>query len=595
MSYTSLAKTLWTSGAPKIYFTPSYEYSRSGADMKYRIRIVIASVSGNSYFGYPIYLDLSLDGSRKVSGKALKSSSPRQWTSAITWTSDEFTVSNKTSGKTSLTVRLYSGNGSTRDESYSFSLDISPAASTLANIAAFELGDVIDVGITKYAAYYDTLTVRYGSTTLFTQDLSGAAGSHTISVDTGADAFYTAMAAAASGSFSFILTTKTSATGNSLGSSTKTAIGTVPADIVPSASLSVSPTGGNEWVAAKGVYIQGKSKVYARLTGAAGHGSAVASYAITHADQVTTGQEYTSAFLQTAGAVILTGTVTDKRGRAFSSLKEINVLAYQAPYISEMSCARGVYNAQQGTWTADESGSDIRLLLKPTFSLADIGNQCKADVYIDGVKAVSAAVSSGESNSIFVTGVDGETEHELTVVLSDLVGGSNEKGTALMSLTVNGWDVYDDGKGVTFGAVATQEGFDCHWDAEFRKKLKLPGGTVTDYVTETGASDFWEYRIWASGKCECWGVKDYGTVDITTANGNIFHGNTLESVSFPIALSALHCVQMAPVSTGFWLCGPTEEITKDDIPPLTLMRPAGQSKAVKISFYIVGEILQQGE
>ena len=125
----SLDSVTWGSG-PQIPMAFAYEKRRSGADMRYRVQVTISPITGTKYFGYPIYLALTLDG-KSVVDATMKSASPSRWSSAITYTSDWFTVSNKTSGTTTVAFKVYSGLGSTRNYTYTYSLVVDPAASTV--------------------------------------------------------------------------------------------------------------------------------------------------------------------------------------------------------------------------------------------------------------------------------------------------------------------------------------------------------------------------------------------------------------------------------------------------------------------------------
>ncbi len=126
----SIATNVQWGSSPKIYFDFSYEKKRDGSTQYYQIKVSCRSVSGTSYFGYPIYVAISLDGTSKTS-YTLKNASPSQWGSALTNTTGWLAVSNKTSGTTALSIRIYSGSGSTRNTTYSYNLAIDPAASTI--------------------------------------------------------------------------------------------------------------------------------------------------------------------------------------------------------------------------------------------------------------------------------------------------------------------------------------------------------------------------------------------------------------------------------------------------------------------------------
>lgn len=107
----------------------SYDSRRSGQDMLYRIYASLSPVTGGSYFGYPVYISLYLDGACEVSGDTVKAASPERWSSSIDYDSGWITVSGKSGGTTALTVRLYSGSGSSRDQRYNYSLEVEPGSS----------------------------------------------------------------------------------------------------------------------------------------------------------------------------------------------------------------------------------------------------------------------------------------------------------------------------------------------------------------------------------------------------------------------------------------------------------------------------------
>lgn len=126
---TIATNVFWATG-PDTYFDFSYEKKREGSTQYYKITVSCRPVKGTSYFGYPIYVSISLDGSSKTS-YTLKNASPSQWSTAITNTTGWLAVNNKTSGTTALAIRIYSGSGSSRDKTFNYTLAIDPAASTI--------------------------------------------------------------------------------------------------------------------------------------------------------------------------------------------------------------------------------------------------------------------------------------------------------------------------------------------------------------------------------------------------------------------------------------------------------------------------------
>ena len=145
-------------GSPTNYFNFSYTKQRSGTTQQYKITVECEPCYGESYFGYPIYLEISVNGSVAAT-KTLKQSSPSRWTSALTYTTDWISVANKTTGTTPLKIRVYSGSGSSRNTSYDYNLAIDPAGSLVAAADA-NIESTSSVIFTRYNSNF-THTLAY--------------------------------------------------------------------------------------------------------------------------------------------------------------------------------------------------------------------------------------------------------------------------------------------------------------------------------------------------------------------------------------------------------------------------------------------------
>ena len=259
MAFVNLTKKSWGS-SPDIDIQPAYEMKRSGADMQYRIRVTVGTITGESKFGYPIYMKTYLQNSLKDT-HTLKSASPNQWSSSIVYTTEWFTISKKTSGTTSLSLNIYSGSGSSRNSTYAYSLPIEPAASVLGSISSFTFGNAINIPITKYnSGFYDVLTISVGGTTIKT--VNGITNGDDITfTSTELTNIYKKLPSATKGTVTFKLTTKTSSSGSTVGTSTKTATGTIPSSVKPTIS-GITLAEATSGLASKfGAFIQNKSKI----------------------------------------------------------------------------------------------------------------------------------------------------------------------------------------------------------------------------------------------------------------------------------------------------------------------------------------------
>ena len=158
----SIASNVQWGTGPNTYFDFSYEKKRDGSTQYYQITVSCDPITGSSYFGYPIYVQIFLDGVAKTS-YTLKNASPSQWSSAISNTTGWLSVSNKTSGTTALKIRIYSGSGSSRDTTYNYNLDIDPAASTISCTTA-DIGSNPTITINRASSNFrHTLTYRFGN------------------------------------------------------------------------------------------------------------------------------------------------------------------------------------------------------------------------------------------------------------------------------------------------------------------------------------------------------------------------------------------------------------------------------------------------
>lgn len=361
MAFVNLSAKSWGS-SPDITITPAYEMQRSGANMQYRIRVTVGTVTGQSYFGFPIYLKVYLQNSLKDT-HTLKSASPSQWSSNIVYTTDWFTISNKTSGTTALSLNLYSGSGSSRNSTYAYSLPIEPAGSVLGSISSFTFGNAINIPITKYnSGFYDVLTISVGGTTIKT--VNGIINGDDITfTSTELNNIYAKLPSATKGTVTFKLTTKTSSSGSTVGTSTKTATGTIPSSVKPTIS-GITLAEATSGLASKfGAYIQNKSKITGTVNASAGSGSSISAYKTTINGSSYTAKTFTTGVLKTSGTNTVTTTVTDKRGRSTSYSTTFSVLAYSNPSISTFKVER--CNADG---TLNDEGINFKVTVKSSIT-----------------------------------------------------------------------------------------------------------------------------------------------------------------------------------------------------------------------------------
>ncbi len=210
----AIATEQWGSG-PNIYLTFSYEYQRSGSAMQYRFTVTSNMPSG--WFEYPMYLTINLNGTNVLNGYEYKGASGSP--SDYSYTSGWYTV-NKTSGSTPVTFTMYSGLGSSRSQSYSYNLTVTPAQSLLNAVSNFEVDGNLSLNTTKYdASLTDKVNLTVNGKSIFTGVSVPGSGNATISLAGYRSALYSAMANTNSASGTVTMTTYNGST--PLGSSTK--------------------------------------------------------------------------------------------------------------------------------------------------------------------------------------------------------------------------------------------------------------------------------------------------------------------------------------------------------------------------------------
>lgn len=456
MAFVNLTSKSWGS-SPDIPITPSYEMRRNGADMQYRIRVTAGTVTGQSYFGYPIYLKVYLQNSLKDT-HTLKSASPSQWSSNIVYTSDWFTISNKTSGTTSLSLNVYSGSGSSRNSTYSYSLPIEPAASVLGSISSFTFGNAINIPITKYnSGFYDVLTISVGGTTIKTINgiTNGADVSFTSAELT---TIYSKLPSATKGTVTFKLTTKTSSSGSTVGTSTKTATGTIPSNVKPTIS-GITLAEATSGLATKfGAFIQNKSKITGTVNASAGSGSSISAYKTTINGSSYTSKTFTTGVLKTSGTNTVSVTVTDKRGRTATYSKTFSVLAYSKPVINTFKVER--CNADG---SLNDEGINFKVSIKSSITALNNKNdskyvlQYKLSSVNDWITITNSLSGYAPNTSWVVTNIalNIDNVYDFRLTISDYFEKDVPKTYVVPeSFTLMNWGA--DGHSMAIGGVASE-------------------------------------------------------------------------------------------------------------------------------------------
>ena len=470
----TLASFNWGSG-PKIPVTLAYEHQRSGADMQYRVQVIVGELTtSSSYFGYPIYLKLTMDGTLRET-TTLKATSPSQWSSAITYTSPWYTVSNKTSGTTVVSFNLYSGSGSTRNDTYSYSMAVDPAASKLAAPGG-TLGTSLDLIVTKY-------------NTSFTHSISYVCGtakgdvctkSSATSVTWNANNGNTVALAAQNTTGQSVKVTFTIITYSGtteVGRNTDTCTMTIPSTVKPSVSLTVADAAG--YLATYGAYVQGKSKLTITATPTLAYSSPIKTYAITADGKTYTTSPVTTDVLNNKGSLEVTAKVTDSR--TYSSevaSTKITVLEYAPPAVTVTA-----YRCNS-SGTADQEGAYMKFGFTATISSLNSKNSATYSISYKGDSGTATTLTgSGLTYTSDKIACDVSKIWTIEVKVTDKLSTTTKAAVIPIAFTL--MDFYSTGKGVAFGKVGTRDGFDCAMAAYFSGATSVSGA-----LTSSGGATF---------------------------------------------------------------------------------------------------------
>lgn len=514
----TLGSVKWGTG-PIIPITFAYEKQRSGADMQYRVQVTVATITGSSYFGYPIYLDWNVGGST-VDSVVLKKASPSRWTSEIIYTSEWYTVSNKVSGTTEVKFRVYSGSGGNRDNTYTYSMGVDPAASKV-SASNGTLATALNLTVTRYnSGFTHTITYKCGSAsgTVCTK----ATATTVVWNTTNGNVLALASQNTAGSTVSVTFTITTYSGTTVIGTDGTTVTMTIPDTVKPSVAVKVEDAAG--YLATYGAYVQGWSKLKITATPTLAYNSPITAYTITadgrsyHSTPVTTG------VVQGKGTIRVTAKVTDARTRpSEAATADITVLEYFKPSVKVTAyrCdSSGVENAE---------GAYMRVGFTATIASLNGKNSASYTINYGG----TPITGTGTSYLSGAVACDVSQVKSVDVTVSDKL--DTTKATSVIPIAFTLMDFHDSGEGVALGKVATRKGFDCAMPAYFTGGVHIDNQALSDYIVAQGVTNGWTWRKWNSGVAECWYNGDATVTYGQQINGFYF---SYGSIRFPFAFTS---------------------------------------------------------
>lgn len=536
---TQLGSVNWGS-LPAIPVTFSYDCQRSGTAMQYKVYITINPVPGTGYFGYPIYADIAVEGTQVAGGVTAKAAQPSTWPNPIVVSTGWVTVSGKTSGTTSLAVRLYSGSGSARDETYRYSMAVTPYSGGGGG------GSGTSVTMDDFSLHFGVLTL--GETALLTFQRASSSYQLKLSYALGnvsgdvADGELTAQSTA-SGKVVYAwspptsllsqmpnvvrktgtVTMKVYRYGSLFGQRTLTANFAVGGTVRPSAALTVSLHNDNAKLAGWRLCVKGLSDVVYSLSVQPGQGARTGECSFTFGTAMATGTTGTVR-ADTAGTFTPTATVIDSRGRAVNAqANPITVYDYHLPAIRSAFAWRS-----DGVGNETENGTCLWVRMQGECAPLDGRNTLTLRArfrpkggrwgsYTTLTDGVAAQIGGGlSSTSVY--------EVELSAV--DALGLSKT-----LTVTTTGAQVTlhlrQGGQGAAFGKYTPADGLHCAWDAAFDGDVAIEGDLSAGGLT-------------VGGRTLCDWVYPVGSLYLSTAPTNpaALFGGTWQAIRDRFLLAA---------------------------------------------------------
>lgn len=263
----------------------------------------------------------------------------------------------------------------------------------------------------------------------------------------------------------------------------------------PTVNISLADLMENKPVALSGLWIKNKSLLQGTITATAKLGANISSYLSSLSDFSTTynTNPFTTQALTISGSRTITYQATDSRGLSKSGTQSINVIDYNNPAIISAKVERCL---QDGT--LDESGSYGKATVNYNVYPLNDGNNDLNTISLTVKKGSGTAQTittssySGTVSQVFNFSLTETSTDTFTFELTDIFGSVSYEftlGTSYITVSKRA-----GGKGIAFGKVATQDGFDCNMDAIFRQNVQYKNYSTTEKAIGLWVDDKILYR-----------------------------------------------------------------------------------------------------
>ena len=317
---------------------------------------------------------------------------------------------------------------------------------------------------------------------------------------------------------------------------------TVPSSVVPTFTTITHSEYVSNVNTIVGKYVQGLSRLSLAITGAAGaYSSTIKSYQITFEGVNYNTQSAVTNIIKGSGNLVVTGKITDSRGRTTSKNVTVNVLPYASPKITGFSLQR--CNADG---TPDVMGEYVKVTR--TGSVSSLVNGTEKNTLTYRIKSKARSDSTWTTkkeqtiSGISLTGNDiiggclATTSYDFRLEITDKFKTSvaiNTLPTAKVSMS---WSK----EGIGVGKIWEQGALDVGGDVYINNAL-------AGYVVESGSNENGRWIRFSDGLQICW-YYGYKSVAINNAYEGLYQGTC--PVSFPAEFTYQPAVAMGQARWG---------------------------------------------
>lgn len=370
----------------------------------------------------------------------------------------------------------------------------------------------------------------------------------------------------------------------------------VPDTYIPTVDLTLTDTNtiAKNW----GLYVKTKSILNGVVNASGVKGSTITGYSTSVNGETYNASTFTTSPLKNSGSQTIKTTVTDSRGRHATKEQTINVIDYYTPSISSYSVVRCLEDG-----TDDEQGTFGKV--KCTYSIATVNDKNNKSLVVKcGDETKTFALSSYKGTFVateYFSDLSIASSYVFEFYIVDSFNTDGIKYTFTMTPAYTTVSKLAGGKGVTFGQVATEEGFNCYMNADFKKNITQNGKDIAlkeeIEKIESGSNDNGSWIKYPDGTMICRGKMTI-TSGAWVQTGSVYYYDHETPISFPqefIDANDLSVEISSNNSAYVFLCQGVS-YTASEITKVNLLRPTTTSNDVQltISYMAIGSWKSKG-